>query len=159
MRVLVIGSGGREHAISYFLSESSLIDRLFWTPGNAGADDIAENPGIPGDDFIALLQFAKREKIDLTVVGPEAPLVNGLSDLFTENDLVIFGPGSEGAKIEGSKIYAKQLMKEKGIPTAGFADFYDMHSATQYIEKLSPPYVIKADGLAGGKGVIIATDV
>ncbi len=158
MRVLVIGSGGREHAIVYFLNESSLVERLFWTPGNAGGVDIAENPGIPVDDFPALLQFAKKEKINLTVVGPEAPLVNGLSDLFTENDLVIFGPGSEGAKIEGSKIYAKQLMRRKGIPTAGFADFYDMYSATQYIKKLSPPYVIKADGLAAGKGVIIAAD-
>jgi len=158
MKVLVIGSGGREHTIVYFLNKSSLVDRLFWTPGNAGGVDIAENPGIPVNDFPALLQFAKKEKINLTVVGPEAPLVNGLSDIFTENDLVIFGPGSEGAKIEGSKIYAKQLMKKKGIPTAGFADFYDMHSAAQYIKKLSPPYVIKADGLAAGKGVLIATD-
>ncbi|MCK5568867.1 MAG: phosphoribosylamine--glycine ligase [Spirochaetes bacterium] len=155
MKVLVIGSGGREHAIVYSLKKSALVDRLFCTPGNAGTVELAENPGLAADDFDSLLHFVKNEKIDLTVVGPEAPLVQGISDLFAGHGLSVFGPSSEGALIEGSKIFSKELMKKSRIPTADFSEFYDRFSAAKYIKSKKPPYVIKADGLAGGKGVII----
>jgi len=156
LKVLVIGNGGREHAIAYMLNKSPLVDRLFWTPGNASTLDIAENPGILVDDFHSLLAFAKDQKIDITVVGPEVPLVNGISNIFLNSNLKVFGPDSEGAKIEGSKIFAKKLMKKKGIPTAMFKEFYDIESAKRFIKTQRPPYVIKADGLAAGKGVKIA---
>jgi phosphoribosylamine--glycine ligase len=156
---MVIGSGGREHAIACSIGKSSLVDKLFWTPGNAGTIGLAENPDIAVDDFDGLLNFAKREKIELTVVGPEVPLVGGISDLFSSNGLTVFGPVSSGARIEGSKIFAKQLMKKAGIPTADFIEFSDMSSAGNYIKTKEPPYVIKADGLAAGKGVIIAKNM
>jgi phosphoribosylamine--glycine ligase len=156
LKVLVVGSGGREHAIAGTIAKSSLVDKLFWSPGNAGTVGLAENPGIGIDDFEGLLGFAKREKIDLTVVGPEAPLVDGISDLFVDHGLTVFGPVSAGARIEGSKMFAKQLMRKSGIPTADFAEFRDTASADKYIKSNEPPYVIKADGLAAGKGVIIA---
>ena len=156
MKVLVLGSGGREHALAYFLKQSPLVDRLYCVPGNAGTQECAETPDLPADDFSTLLRFAKSERVDLTVIGPEAPLVGGISDLFTENGLAIFGPVAAGARIEGSKIYAKQLMRDRGIPSADFVKFHDMPSALQYLNKVPPPYVIKADGLAAGKGVIIA---
>ena len=156
MNVLVLGSGGREHAIAYKLSLSRSIDKLFWAPGNGATDEIAENPEINLNDFDKIVSFVKQNAIELTVVGPEAPLVAGISDRFKEEGLNIFGPSSKGATIEGSKIFAKKLMKDVGIPTADFRYFYDYENAKNYIEKLSPPYVIKADGLAAGKGVIIA---
>ncbi len=156
MKVLVIGSGGREHAIACSLSKSSLVDRLFWTPGNAGTVGLADNPGLAVDDLEGLLNFAKREKVELTVVGPEGPLAGGIADLFFDQGLRIFGPVSAGARIEGSKIFAKRLMEKSGIPTSDFAEFHDMSSARNYIKSIDPPYVIKADGLAAGKGVIIA---
>jgi len=158
LKVLVIGSGGREHAIACELHKSSLVDRIFWTPGNASTLDIAENPGIGAEDFDSLLKFAKDQRIDLTVVGPEVPLVRGISDLFSQNNLKVFGPNSKGAKIEGSKIFAKRLMKEKGIPTANFREFNNIESAKDFIKENEPPYVIKADGLAAGKGVKIAEE-
>ncbi len=158
MNVLVLGSGGREHALAYKISQSKLLDRLFWTPGNGATEEIAENPHIELDDFEGLVKFARENKIDLTVVGPEAPLVKGIADIFDENGLKIFGPFSRGAMIEGSKIFAKNLMKEAGIPTAEYRAFYDEKSAKTYLNAIKPPYVIKADGLAAGKGVIITED-
>jgi len=158
MKVLVLGSGGREHALVYALSQSPLVKRLYWTPGNAATGDIAENPSISVDDFEALFNFAKREKIDITVVGPELPLVKGIADLFIENGLPVFGPTKEGSRIEGSKIFAKKLMQEKGIPTALHREFITKQAALEYIRQMNPPYVIKADGLAAGKGVLIAND-
>ena len=157
-KVLVLGSGGREHALVYALSQSPLVKRLYWTPGNAATGDIAENPSIKVDDFEAILSFAKREKINITVVGPELPLVKGIADLFIENGLPVFGPTKEGARIEGSKIFAKKLMQEKGIPTALHREFITKQAALEYIRQMNPPYVIKADGLAAGKGVLIAND-
>jgi len=158
MKALILGGGGREHAIAYKLSLSSSLDRLFWTPGNGATNEIAENPNIDINDFDKIIAFVKQNDIDLTVVGPEAPLVAGISDKFRAEGLNIFGPSSEGAMIEGSKIFAKKLMKKYGIPTADFMEFYDYESANEYLNKIDPPYVIKADGLAGGKGVIIAND-
>ena len=110
MKVLVIGSGGREHALACSLSKSSLVDRLFWTPGNAGTEGLAENPGLAVDDFEGILQFVKKEKIELTVVGPEGPLVGGITDLLSSQGQKVFGPVSAGARIEGSKIFSKQLI-------------------------------------------------
>ncbi len=159
MNVLVLGSGGREHAIAYKISKSSLVDNLYWTPGNGATEEIAENPGISLDDFDALANFAKENKIGLTVVGPEAPLVKGISNFFNEKGLKIFGPESNGAMIEGSKIFAKQIMKEAGIPTAEYRDFYDLESAKKYLKTAEPPFVIKADGLAAGKGVVISNSI
>lgn len=158
MRVLVIGSGGREHVLAFTLKKSPHVERLFWTPGNAAAEEIADNPNIPINDFQALLRFAKKEKIDLSVVGPEEPLVRGIADLFEENGLAVFGPGAAGARIEGSKVYAKQLMREMKIPTAEFSECDSRASAQEQIKRHKPPYVIKADGLAAGKGVVIAQD-
>ena len=158
MNVLVLGSGGREHTIAYKLSLSNLVDRLFWAPGNGAVDEIAENPEIKLDDFDRIVSFVKQNKIDLTVVGPEAPLVAGISNRFKQEGLNIFGPDSNGAMIEGSKIFAKKLMRDTGIPTADFMEFYNYENSRRYIEKLDPPYVIKADGLAAGKGVVIAND-
>lgn len=156
VKVLVLGSGGREHALAYALSKSSTVSRVYWTPGNAATEEVADNPRIAVDDFTALLSFAKKEKIDITVVGPEVPLVNGIADLFYENDLQVFGPASDGARIEGSKIFAKKLMEQRAIPTARFREFFDEKSALSYIQREKPPYVIKADGLAAGKGVVVA---
>lgn len=155
MKILVVGSGGREHALAYFLSKSNMIERIYWTPGNAATDQIAENPGIPADDFENLLKFAKKENINLTVVGPELPLVKGITNYFEENGLLVFGPRSEAAIIEGSKIFAKTLMEEASIPTAKYVNFCSLEEASNYLGKLEPPIVIKADGLAGGKGVSI----
>jgi len=159
MNVMVVGGGGREHALAYFFKKSPLVDRLFWTPGNAATIDIAENPQIKIEDFDDLLKFAKQNKVELTVVGPEAPLVSGISNYFSKHGMKIFGPDSEGARIEGSKIFAKELMKRTGIPTANFNSFHDKNSALQYMMKIEPPYVVKADGLAAGKGVIVVQDL
>lgn len=159
MKVLVLGSGGREHALVHALAQSPSVDRIFWTPGNAGARGLAENPFIPVIDFVSLMTFAKAEKVDLTVVGPEVPLVEGIADYFFENGLCVFGPSKEGARIEGSKGYAKRLMVEKGIPTARFHEFSDKHAALAHIKGEQPPFVVKADGLAAGKGVVIANSV
>lgn len=155
MKVLVLGSGGREHAIAHTISKSSLVDTLYWTPGNAGTRGLAENPHIEPNDFDGLISFARKEKIDLTVVGPEAPLVAGIADAFRENGIPVFGPSAEGARIEGSKSYAKQLMREESIPTASFMVFSNKAAALKAIKEGEMPLVIKADGLAAGKGVII----
>ncbi len=156
MKVFVLGSGGREHAIAHTLAKSPLVDTLYWTPGNAGTRGLAENPRMPLDDVEALISFAKNEKVDLTVVGPEAPLVAGIADSFQLEGLPVFGPSAEGARIEGSKSYAKQLMHKKGIPTASSREFKDKLSALKALTKREPPFVLKADGLAAGKGVIVA---
>lgn len=157
MKALVVGSGGREHAIACMMKKSSLIDRLYWTPANGGCEGLCENPGIGSDDLESILRFAKEERMDITVVGPEVPLVEGIADLFKENGLTVFGPSKQGAMIEGSKAFAKTLMERRGIPTARFREFSGSASALAYLRKQRPPYVIKADGLAAGKGVVIAT--
>ena len=156
MKVLVLGSGGREHAIAHSLARSSMVDTLYWTPGNAATGELAENPRIQIDDMDTLASFARNEAVDLTVVGPEIPLVAGITDFFHEHGLTVFGPTSDGARIEGSKSYAKQIMEDKGIPTASSQEFTDKISALKALGQAEPPYVLKADGLAAGKGVIVA---
>ncbi len=155
MKILIIGSGGREHALAYVIAKSSLVDKIFWTPGNPGARKIAEIPKVSADDFSSLIAFVKKERIDLTIVGPEAPLVGGITDAFRESNLTIFGPTSSGAQIEGSKSFAKELMAKKGIPTARFQKYSDKGTALSAIKAGKPPWVIKVDGLAAGKGVSI----
>jgi phosphoribosylamine--glycine ligase len=156
VKALVLGSGGREHAIAHSLARSSMVDTLYWTPGNAATDEVAENPHIPLDDMDGLAEFAQKESVELTVVGPEVPLVAGITDFFHENGLSVFGPSADGARIEGSKSYAKSLMREMGIPTASSHEFTDKISALKMLSQNEPPFVLKADGLASGKGVIIA---
>jgi len=155
MRVLIIGSGGREHCLAWKISQSSLVKKIYCAPGNGGTEGIAENVNIAADDISALLYFALKEKIDLTVVGPESPLVEGIVDRFEEKGLKIFGPSKDLALLEGSKVFAKEFMHKAGIPTADFQSFDNYIQAKMYIESKDAPLVVKADGLAAGKGVIV----
>lgn len=156
MRVLVIGSGGREHALAWKLSRSPRVREIFCVPGNAGTEELATNLNLELKDFYSLSSFAREKKIDLTVVGPEAPLVAGLADHFAREGLRIFGPGKLASQMEGSKIFAKNLLVKHGIPTAAAEIFDDCSRAASYVRKLEPPVVVKADGLAAGKGVTVA---
>ena len=156
MKILVIGSGGREHALVWKIAQSSLVTRLFCAPGNPGTAALAENVPLSVDDLDGLLDFAVREGIDLTVVGPELPLSLGLADLFEEQGLRVFGARKNAALIEASKAFSKDLMKKYGVPTAAYEVFTDVDPAVAFIDQLGVPIVIKADGLAAGKGVIIA---
>ena len=156
MRVLVVGSGGREHALVWKISQSKLIDKIFCAPGNAGISKLAECIDIEPNNIQELLNFAKKEKIDLTVVGPEAPLASGIVDEFSNYKLKIFGPNKLASKLESSKIFAKEIMFKYNIPTADFKIFDNPESAKKYITNTKFPCVIKADGLAAGKGVVVA---
>ncbi|OCA88596.1 phosphoribosylamine--glycine ligase [Bacillus sp. FJAT-27225] len=156
MDVLVIGRGGREHAICQKLNESSLVENVFVAPGNAGMVDVASLVPIEETDYEKLTSFARGQGIGLTVIGPEIPLLSGLADRFREAGLPVFGPGSKAALIEGSKAYAKLLMKNFKIPTADYQVFDSFDEAKAYIEAKGAPIVIKADGLAAGKGVTVA---
>lgn len=156
MKVLVIGSGGREHALVWKIAQSPLVERVFCAPGNPGIGTIAENVTIAVDDLPGLLAFASREGIDLTVVGPELPLSLGIVDLFEEYGLKIFGARRNAAIIEGSKAFAKELMQKYQVPTAAYQVFTEPEPAVAFIDRVGAPIVIKADGLAAGKGVIIA---
>lgn len=158
MRVLVVGGGGREHALVWKLTQSPEVKKIFCIPGNAGIAALAECVPINVDDLAGILHFARENKICLTVVGPEAPLAAGIVDLFQENSLLIFGPDRRGALLEGSKIWAKNFMAKYKIPTAAFAVFHSLQAADDYLKKASYPLVVKADGLAAGKGVLIAPD-
>jgi phosphoribosylamine---glycine ligase len=158
MNVLVIGSGGREHALVWKLRQSPHLERLFCAPGNAGTAEIAGNVPIPAGELHALARFAKENRIDLTVVGPDDPLAAGIVDLFTAEKLRAFGPSKLAARIEASKIFAKELMIAQKIPTAEARAFSDSSEALHYCEHRKFPVVIKADGLALGKGVIVASD-
>ena len=155
MKVLVIGSGGREHALVWKIAQSSQVKEIFCAPGNGGIASLARCVPIDPLDLEGLVQFALAEQIDLTVVGPEAPLVAGIADVFQQAGLRLFGPTARAAEIEGSKSFAKNLMKKYRIPTADFAIFENKREAGDYLEKLGAPCVIKADGLAAGKGVMI----
>jgi phosphoribosylamine---glycine ligase len=157
MRVLVIGSGGREHALAWKIKHSTLVDKVYCAPGNGGISSIAECVDIKPDDITGLIGFATRNKIDLTVVGPEAPLALGIVDRFCVNGLRVFGPSKEAAKIEASKAFMKQLMKKYNIPTADFEVFEDSARAKKYIGGLKGSFVVKADGLAAGKGVVVCS--
>lgn len=158
MKILVIGSGGREHALCWKLKDSKKVDKIYCAPGNGGTKLVGENIPLKSNDIQGLLDFALKEKIDLTIVGPEDPLVLGIVDLFESNNLKIFGPNKFGAKLEGSKDFAKEFMVKYDIPTANYKSFYDFDSAINGIENFSYPLVIKADGLCLGKGVIICED-
>ena len=156
MKVLVIGSGGREHALIWKLRRSPKVGKLYCAPGNAGIGETAELVPIGVEEIEKLAAFAEKEKIDLTVVGPELPLTLGIADLFRQRGLRLFGPDREAARLEGSKAFAKELLQENRIPTAAFATFSDAALARKYLAGRRPPYVIKADGLAAGKGVLIS---
>jgi phosphoribosylamine--glycine ligase len=159
MKILVTGSGGREHALAWKLRQSPHAERIFCAPGNAGTAEIAENVAIAASDLDALVRFAKENRIDLTVVGPDDPLAAGIVDLFAAGKLRAFGPTKSAARIEASKIFAKELMRAQKIPTAEARTFSGSSEALRYCEKVKFPVVIKADGLALGKGVIIAPDM
>lgn len=160
MNVLLIGGGGREHALALKISQSPLLKNFFAIPGSPGIKNFAECvENISINDNAALVRFAEDNAIDLVVVGPEAPLVNGLADALNDAGIKTFGPTKDAAQIEGSKIFAKQLMKRHGIPTAAFEVFDDVDAAKNYIRTQGAPIVVKADGLAAGKGVIVAQTV
>ncbi len=155
MKVLVIGSGGREHAIVWKLSQSPLVKKIYAAPGNPGTALHAENLAIPAEDIDGLRSFAQREKIDLTVVGPELPLTLGITDKFRDAGLKVFGPSKAASELEASKVFSKEVMLRHNIPTAFYKKFDNPDFALAYIETHNPPFVVKADGLAAGKGVII----
>ena len=155
MKVLVVGGGGREHALCWKISKSPIVKALFCAPGNVGISKHATCIDIKVTDIESLVRFAKAEEIDLTIVGPEIPLSLGIVDRFQEENLNIFGPNKAAAEIESSKVYSKNLMKKYDIPTAFFSTFYDYEQAVNWVKEVKPPLVIKADGLAAGKGVII----
>jgi len=159
MKILIIGSGGREHCLSWKISQSSLVDKIYCAPGNGGTSLVAENINIAAMDIDQLLKFAIEKNIDLTIVGPEAPLVAGIVDRFEAEGLKVFGPRKELALLEGSKVFAKELMRKYNIPTADFKIFNDPYLAKEYLKQKDFPIVIKADGLAAGKGVVVAGDI
>jgi phosphoribosylamine--glycine ligase len=159
VKILIVGSGGREHALAWKLKRSSQAPRIFCAPGNAGTAEIGENVALTASDFGALVRFAKENRVDLTVVGPDDPLAAGIVDLFAAEGLRIFGPNKMAARLESSKIFAKELMRDQGIPTAQAGTFERSDDALRFCERTRFPIVIKADGLALGKGVIIATDL
>ena len=156
MNVLVVGNGAREHAIAWKLSQGPSVGRLYVAPGNAGTHSIATNVPIGAEDIAALIDFASGNAIDLTVVGPEAPLASGIVDSFTASGLLAFGPSRAAARIEGSKSFAKSLMADCSIPTAASETFTDFEGANAYLDTCPIPIVVKADGLAAGKGVTVA---
>lgn len=159
MKVLVIGGGGREHAIVWKLSQSRHIDKIYCSPGNAGISEIAECINVGSNDFDALLDFAKYEWVDLTIVGPEEPLSKGIVDVFEKEGRRILGPGMEAAQLESSKVFAKDFMRRYGIPTAEYKVFTAYVYAEDYVRMKGAPIVIKADGLAAGKGVFVANNM
>jgi len=165
MNVLIIGSGGREHALAWKLSQSSSLKNLYITPGNGGTQSVGKNLDISPTDFEAIKSFSLQNNIELIVVGPEQPLVEGIVDFFREdpevNHLRVIGPSKQGALLEGSKDFANQFMKTYNIPTADFQTFTleTLDEAFSYLERTKPPYVLKSDGLAGGKGVIITKNI
>jgi phosphoribosylamine---glycine ligase len=158
MKILIVGGGGREHALAWKLKQSPSIERIFCAPGNAGTAEIGENVVIEANDIAALIRCAKENRVDLTVVGPDDPLAAGIVDRFAAEGLRIFGPSKMAARLESSKIFAKKLMDAQGIPTAEAGTFEHSNEALRFCDGLKFPVVIKADGLALGKGVIIASD-
>ena len=155
MKILVVGGGGREHAICWKLSNESDVEKIYCAPGNAGISNVAECVNIGDSDIEALVQFAKENKIDLTIVGPEVPLVAGIVDEFEKENLKIFGPNKKCAQLEGSKAFSKDFMIRHNLPTAKYKEYTDLDKAIAEIDEFGYPVVIKADGLAAGKGVVI----
>ena len=159
MKVLIVGSGGREHAIAYSVAKSPKGDKIYCAPGNAGIGTVAECVPIGPMEFEKLAQFAQEEQMDLTIVGMDDPLVGGIVDVFEEKGLRVFGPRKNAAILEGSKAFSKDLMKKYQIPTAAYENFEDPQKALEYLEKAKFPIVLKADGLALGKGVLICNSL
>ncbi len=157
MKILVIGSGGREHALGDKLKDANPVNEIYFAPGNAGTKQIGINIALKLSDFYSLARFCKREQIDLVVIGPEQPLADGMADFLRENDVLVFGPGKDAAKLESSKAYAKNFMLRNNIPTAHYKIFTESEKADalNYLDKINYPVVFKADGLAAGKGVTI----
>lgn len=157
MNILVLGSGGREHAIAWALAKSPKCEGLFVAPGNGGSADIATNiKTLNIEDGAAVATFAEKNNVSLVVIGPEAPLVKGVADVLRDADIAVFGPDEYGAQLEGSKTFSKKFMDANGIPTARYASFTEREAARAYCEEIGAPLVVKADGLAAGKGVIVA---
>ena len=154
MDVLIVGSGGREYSIGLALKNDENVDKIYFASGNGATDELGENVNIK--DYQELANFAKEKNIDLTIVGPEAPLVDGIVDIFQEQGLTIFGPSKKASQLEGSKIFMKNFLKKYNIPTAKYIETDSLDKASKFINSLTPPIVVKADGLCGGKGVIIA---
>ncbi len=154
MKVLIVGSGGREYSIGYALNKEDKVKEIFYAPGNGATSDFATNLNIK--DYEELADFAQKEGIDLTIVGPEAPLVDGIVDIFKKRGLTIFGPSKDAARLEGSKVYMKNFLSKYNVPTARYIETSDLDKAIDFINTLTPPIVVKADGLCAGKGVIIA---
>lgn len=160
MNILVLGGGGREHAIAWALAKSPRTDNLYAAPGNGGTDSVAQNvAGLNAEDGQAVLEFVKGNAIDLVVIGPEAPLVAGVADVLREAGVAVFGPDAQGAQLEGSKTYSKEFMQANGIPTARYGSFTELEPALAYVHELGAPVVVKADGLAAGKGVVVADTI
>jgi phosphoribosylamine---glycine ligase len=159
MRVLVVGGGGREHALAWRLSRSPQVEGVWCAPGNAGIADVATCVALAPDDLKGLVRFAREQAIDLTVVGPEMPLTLGVVDRFAQEGLRAFGPTAAAARLEGSKVFAKELLRQLRVPTAFFGAFDDADEAARFIDEVGAPVVVKADGLAAGKGVFICPTV
>jgi phosphoribosylamine---glycine ligase len=155
MKILVLGSGGREHALIKKLSESPKVEKLFAIPGNAGINSAAVTAALPLNDHQGIIRFVKENGIDLTVVGPENPLTDGIVNAFNKEGLLIFGPTKEAAELEASKAFSKKLMEKYGIPTAGYRIFTQYEEAKDYLQSSKHPIVVKASGLAAGKGAIV----
>jgi phosphoribosylamine--glycine ligase len=155
MKILIIGSGGREHALGWKIKQSPQVEKIYFAPGNSGTKEVGENINIDANDFKKLVQFSKNKKIDLTIVGPETPLVLGIADVFKKERLNIFGPSKCASQIEGSKTFAKEIMKKYKIPTAEYFTFSDFDQAKKHLDKAKYSLVIKADGLCMGKGVAV----
>ncbi len=161
MKLLLLGSGGREHALAWKIAQSNKVEKLYIAPGNAGTEDVGENVAIKADDFEALKSFAVEKGVDMVVVGPEDPLVKGIYDNFKEDErtanIPVIGPSKQGAVLEGSKDFAKAFMARHQIPTAQYRTFTEdsLEDGLKFLETLQAPYVLKADGLCAGKGVLI----
>ena len=160
MKVLIVGSGGREHAIAWSVSKSPKVDKIYCAPGNAGIAELAECVNITAMEFDKLADFAQEKEIDLTIIGMDDPLVGGIVDVFEERGLKVFGPRKNAAILEGSKAFSKDLMKKYHIPTAAYENFDDPEKALEYLRTQAKfPIVLKADGLALGKGVLICNSL
>jgi phosphoribosylamine--glycine ligase len=159
MNVLIIGNGGREHALAWKIAQSPRAERVFVAPGNAGTDIDGENVPIPPDDFTGLIRFARDNRVGLTVVGPEAPLAAGIVDAFEEAELAVFGPNRAAAELEASKVFSKDLLRSADVPTADYQVFHNVDDALRFLQdREDVPVVVKADGLAAGKGVVVCVN-
>jgi len=158
MKIAILGNGGREHALAYSISKSNKVKKIYCIPGNAGTSEIAENISIDINNFKDIYKFLNKNNVDLIVVGPEDPLVNGIVDYLEKYNIKVFGPNKISSKLEGSKIFTKNLCRKYNIPTANFGVFENAYDTYKYIDKARHPLVIKADNLAAGKGVYICKD-